>query len=68
MKKKVDEIKKEIGYVKQSPRCANCKHYNEFIENKMMGAFYKQRIIHRECKLFNFATKPNAFCDHWEHK
>ncbi len=66
-KQKLDDLKKEIGYMKQSPRCSNCRHYAEIEDEKRLSHYpYTHYVVHKRCKRFNFATKPNAYCNEWE--
>ena len=66
-KLKLDEIKKKIGYVKQSPRCGNCEYFDEVRDIKRLKHYpFTTFVIHRKCSKFGFATKPNAYCKEWE--
>ena len=66
-KQKIDDLKKEIGYMKISPRCKNCRYYMETKDKKKLRHYpYTTFVIRKKCALFNFATKPNAYCNKWE--
>ena len=69
-KQKLDKLKEKIHYMKESPRCGNCKYYEETRSKKKLRHYpYTTYTIHRRCTLFDFATRPNAVClSDWKAK
>lgn len=63
MKKKVDEIKAEMGFEKQSPRCDNCKHAKGDI-----SAWNPDKLINMRCMVGDFAVRPMNWCKRYERK
>lgn len=62
MKKKVDEIKAEMGFEENYPCCGNCKHIKNYISsrNNMKGG-----II---CEIGLFYISPLNWCKRHERK
>lgn len=63
MKKKVNEIKSDMGFEKQSPRCDNCKHIED---NRYAWGCHK--TVNMRCKVGNFAVRPMNWCKRYERK
>lgn len=60
MKKKVNEIKAEMGLEKQSPRCENLE------DNR--SAWGCEKTINMRCKVGDFAVRPMNWCKRYERK
>ncbi len=65
-KKKVSEIKEEMGYTSNNPVCSNCVNFSsETIGTKSKYSaqvFYKDKNL--KCNLGGFAVKKTTWCKH----
>lgn len=60
---KLEELKKEINYRKDSNQCHNCSSFmSDFISEQRWGTEYKVEKNIR-CSLYSFAIKKSTVCD-----
>lgn len=59
--RKVDEIKKEQGFVKKAPNCSNCQYFTSKIVPLKWNPDYK-RETNLRCSIGNFKVGKSNWC------
>lgn len=65
---KQSEVKEKQGFLKDSPKCSNCKFFSshKFMEETRYGIYPKE--INLKCSLGNFKVGKSNWCKHHEFK
>ena len=60
---KLGQIKHNVSYEGNVPRCANCKHFRE--AKICLSTNSKTYRKNHHCGLYYFTITPNGICDKW---